>query len=113
MRSSRSPLTATLFAVALGFAAIGSVRAADAPAAAAAVKPYPLAVCIVSDEKIGGEMGPAVKLVHDGQEYQFCCKACIKDFNKDPAKYAKKLQDVEAAQAAAAAKPAHAEPVKP
>jgi len=55
-------------------------------------KPYPLATCVVSDEKIGGD--PAMKpytFTHDGQEVKLCCKSCLKDFNKDPAKYMAKI----------------------
>jgi len=28
---------------------------------------------------------------HDGQEVKLCCKSCLKDFNKDPAKYMAKI----------------------
>lgn len=55
-------------------------------------KPYPLDKCIVSDEKLGGDanMKPFV-FTHEGQEIKLCCKSCLKDFNKAPAKYLKKL----------------------
>lgn len=59
-------------------------------AAAKKVKPYPLTQCIVSDEAL--EDGKAVGAVVDGREYQFCCKGCLKDFKKDTAKFAKKLE---------------------
>lgn len=55
------------------------------------VKPYPLDTCIVSDEKLG-EMGKPVVFVYKGQEIKLCCKHCRKDFDKDPAKYLKKLK---------------------
>ncbi|MDP3849386.1 MAG: hypothetical protein Q8Q59_02700 [Luteolibacter sp.] len=55
------------------------------------VKPYPLDTCIVSDEKLG-EMGKPVVFVHQGREIKLCCKDCRKDFDKDPAKYLKKLE---------------------
>ena len=61
-------------------------------------KPYPLKNCVVSDEKLGGEMGEPYVFVHEGQELKLCCKPCLKTFKKDPAKYLKK---VEAAQKAA------------
>lgn len=54
------------------------------------VKPYPLKTCIVSDEELGG-MGKPVGLVYKGQEIRLCCKACRKDFDKEPATYLKKL----------------------
>jgi YHS domain-containing protein len=60
-------------------------------------KPYPLKTCSVSGEKLG-EMGKPVVYVHEGREIKFCCKDCIKDFKKDPAKYVKKI-DEEAAKA--------------
>lgn len=58
-------------------------------------KPYPLDKCLVSDEKLG-EMGKPFVFTHEGQEIQLCCKPCQKDFNKDKAKYMKKLKDAEA-----------------
>ncbi|HEY5043481.1 MAG TPA: YHS domain-containing protein [Verrucomicrobiae bacterium] len=69
----------------------------NAPAgnADAKVKPYPLKTCVVSGDKIG-EMGKPVTLVYKGQEMKFCCKDCVKDFNKDPDKYIKKLAQEEA-----------------
>ena len=58
-------------------------------------KPYPLKTCIVTDEKLG-EMGDAYVFVHEGREIKLCCKSCLKDFKKDPAKYIKKLEEAEA-----------------
>jgi hypothetical protein len=55
------------------------------------VKPYKPDTCIVSDEKLG-EMGKPVVFIHEGQEIKLCCKNCRKDFDKDPAKYLKKLE---------------------
>jgi hypothetical protein len=81
-----------------------ALSAADQPAApdAAKAKPYPLDICIVTGEKLDG-MGGAVVVVKDGQEVKFCCKGCIKDFNKDPAKYLKKIADAEKAKVTPAA----------
>jgi hypothetical protein len=61
-------------------------------AADTAPKPYPLKTCIVSGEKLGS-MGKPPVLVQDGQEVQFCCKNCIKDFKKDPQKYLKEIAE--------------------
>lgn len=55
-------------------------------------KPYPLAVCPVSDEKLG-EMGDPVILVEGDQEIQLCCKSCKKDFEKDKAATLKKINE--------------------
>jgi hypothetical protein len=54
---------------------------------------YPLDTCVVSDEKLeGGDMGAPVDFVYkqEGKPdrlVRFCCKNCIKKFNKEPAKY--------------------------
>ena len=55
-------------------------------------RPYPLDTCLVSGEKLGsGGMKPYV-FTHEGREIQLCCKDCLKDFNKEPAKFIKKLE---------------------
>jgi len=59
------------------------------------LKPYPLATCVVSGEKLG-EMGKPYVYEYKGREIKFCCKDCLKDFNKDTAKYIKKLEEAEA-----------------
>ena len=51
---------------------------------------YPLKTCVVSGEKLGG-MGKPYVFAHEGREVQFCCKGCLKDFNKNPKKYLAKL----------------------
>jgi hypothetical protein len=53
---------------------------------------YPLTTCVVSDEKLGS-MGEPVEVVHEGTTVKFCCKSCIPDFEKDPAKYIAKLKE--------------------
>jgi hypothetical protein len=57
-------------------------------------KPYTLKTCVVSDEKLG-EMGDPYTFIHKGQEIKLCCKSCLKDFNKNPDKFLKKLKDAE------------------
>jgi YHS domain-containing protein len=68
----------------------------NAPAGTAKtpVKPYPLKYCLVSGEKLG-EMGKPFTTNYMGQEIKFCCKDCVKDFNKDPDKFLKKLAEEE------------------
>ena len=53
---------------------------------------YPLDHCIVSGEKLG-EMGDPVVKVYDGREVKFCCNMCVKSFEKDQAKWMKKLDE--------------------
>ena len=60
-------------------------------------KSYPLDKCVVSDEKLG-EMGKPYVFKHEGREVQLCCKSCLKDFKKDPAKYLKKIEAAEKAK---------------
>ena len=55
----------------------------------AAAKPYPLTKCLVTDEAF--EHGKPYTFVHDGQEIKLCCKDCLADFKKEPAKYLSKL----------------------
>ena len=89
MTFTKHILTAVLLT---GLAAgVLSVRADDKPADKKA-KPYPLAKCIVSDEKFeGSEMKPH-EFVYEGQTIKLCCKSCLKDFNKDKAGYLKKIE---------------------
>ena len=58
---------------------------------------YPLNTCVVSHEEFG-EMGHAIDYVYlqPGQPdrlVRFCCKDCRKDFDKDPAKYLKLIDE--------------------
>jgi YHS domain-containing protein len=64
-------------------------------AKAGTAKPYPLDKCVVSGEKLG-EMGKPYVFTHEGREIKLCCKSCLKDFKKDPAKYVKKIEEAEA-----------------
>ena len=68
---------------------------ADTVKTAQAVKEaeaYPLDYCIVTGEKLGG-MGDPVVRVYNGREVRFCCGGCVKPFEKDNAKWTKKLDD--------------------
>jgi hypothetical protein len=85
----------------------GTTFAADKATAAEAknAKPYPLKTCIVSDEALDS-MGKPYVFVHEGQEIKLCCKGCLKDFNKEPAKYLKKMAEAEKNAKSAPAAPA-------
>jgi hypothetical protein len=53
---------------------------------------YPTTMCVVSDDKLGGDMGKPVDYIYrvagkPDRLVTFCCKDCVKDFNKDPDKY--------------------------
>ena len=74
-------------------AQVDYAKADDAKAEKAAkAKPYPIKACVVSDEKFDSDMKPYTFTYKD-QEIKLCCKDCLKDFNKQPEKYMKKIAD--------------------
>ena len=58
--------------------------------------PDTLITCPVSGEKLG-EMGKPFVFEYKGQQVKLCCKNCKKDFDKDPAKYMKKIREADKA----------------
>jgi hypothetical protein len=86
-----------LFTLALlivpAFAAVSSPEKVDASKSkdsATAAKPYPLKVCIVTDNDLDS-MGDESSFIHEGQTVKFCCPPCEKKFLKNPARYLAKL----------------------
>ena len=72
-------------------------RAGDTNSAASTPpKPDQLATCPVSGEKLG-EMGKPYVFTYQDQEVKLCCSGCKKDFDKDPAKYLKKIREADSA----------------
>jgi len=59
--------------------------------AAEQAKSYPLTTCLVSGDSLGG-MGETVDCLYQGKLVRFCCKGCVKSFNKNPDKYLKELE---------------------
>lgn len=57
----------------------------------------PVDWCVVSGEKLG-EMGPAIDYSYNGRSIKFCCKSCIKIFDKDPARFMARLDSAAAGQ---------------
>ena len=92
MKSMKKHITTLLAAITFGIltAALAAQAEDKKP------KPYPLKTCIVSDEEINdkGDMKPYA-FVQDGREVKLCCKSCLKDFNKDKAKYMAKIEAAE------------------
>lgn len=72
-------------------------KAREAQAAERSPKPYPLDTCLVSGGKLGS-MGEPVTYVYNGQELQFCCAGCIRQFEKAPEKYMEKLHSMKTDQ---------------
>ena len=60
----------------------------------AKLKPYVLKTCVVSKQKLG-EMGDPYVYKYKDREIKFCCKGCVKDFNKSPEKYVKLIEEAE------------------
>src|SRR6267142_2086571 len=87
-RTAALLITTTLITLPLaGFAADGTK--AEKP------KPYTLKKCMVSDDlDETGDMKPYV-FTHEGRQIKLCCESCLKDFRKDPAKYVKKIEEME------------------
>ncbi len=69
-------------------------------AAASTPVPYPLDTCIISGDKLGGDMGPPIVFVYSNsvvnQEIKFCCPMCKPKFLADPDKYMKIIKAAEA-----------------
>ena len=74
----------------------------DAAWLARARAEYPVSICVVSGDKLeGGAMGEPQDFIYrqagaPDRLVRFCCKGCVQDFNKDPAKYLKKLDEAAA-----------------
>lgn len=81
--------TVSLLLLAAGLLAPTMVLAAEPKEAKP--KPYPLTTCAVTDEKLG-EMGEPFVFVAKGQEVKLCCKGCKKNFDKNEAKFLKKIE---------------------
>jgi YHS domain-containing protein len=62
---------------------------------------YPLTRCMVSGEAFGGDEGPPVDIVIGSRLVRFCCSGCLDDFNKNPAKFFKIIDDAAQKKSAA------------
>lgn len=92
-------LTLVCFTLLLPFSGAMATEVTSTAASSPAPAGYPLTICVVSGDKLGA-MGPAVVENYQGTEVQFCCKDCVKDFQKDPEKYMNRLHEAEAKQKA-------------
>ena len=87
------------------FAHEGHNKEKAAAVSAEAKTAYPMSTCVVSGDKLeDGDMGPPIDHVYkqEGKPdrlVRLCCKGCVKDFNKDPEKYLKMIDDAAAAKA--------------
>ncbi len=88
-------LTAALLAIAVLGGPFEALAGDQPTEGKAKVKPYTLKTCIISGDKLG-EMGKPYVFEYKGREIKLCCKNCLKDFNENPAKYVKKIEEAEA-----------------
>jgi YHS domain-containing protein len=72
----------------------GAAAFADSTTPNGVPKNYPLKKCVVSGDPLG-EHGKVVKVSYQGTDVYLCCHDCVKDFKKDPAKYAKMVKDAQ------------------
>ena len=80
-----------------------ALAALDAAYIAKQEKTYPLTKCPISDEPVGDK---PVKLLYGNTLVEFCCKDCVKDFNKEPKVALAKIAAARAAKPAAPAQKA-------
>ncbi len=77
-------------ALGLAFALAAAAAEGDKPAGGEGQKePKAQTTCPV----MGGKINKAIFVDHGGKRVYLCCKGCIAEFGKDPAKYVKKLED--------------------
>ena len=69
----------------------GSLAKIDAAILQQQLPTYPIATCPVSGDKLGGEMGEPINRIYQNRLVRFCCPDCLKDFEKDQAKFLAKL----------------------
>jgi YHS domain-containing protein len=95
-----------LWALAVALCALGLTISSPKPAAAQSccgggpesifaetnAVPDLMTNCPVSGDKLG-EMDKPFAFTYKGQEVKLCCKGCKKNFDKDPAKYIKKIEE--------------------
>src|SRR5947209_18732115 len=95
MKTMNSLFVFALLNAAVALAVLGCKTATSSHAsrsdASTCVRPYPLNKCVVSDETF--EHGKPYNFVRNGQEVKLCCKDCLAEFDKDPAKYMAKINE--------------------
>jgi hypothetical protein len=94
MKDLKKHMLASLVVVAVATLTLALTAADGKTDKDAKSKAYPLKTCLVSGEKLDS-MGEPYVFKHEGREVKLCCKSCLKDFNKEAAKFIKKLDDAE------------------
>jgi hypothetical protein len=89
-----STLAAGLLSVAFSVHASDTPKS-DTPASPKVIIPYTLKTCLVTGEKLG-DMGKPILYTNGVHQIKFCCPGCVKTFKKDPDKYMKLYEELEA-----------------
>jgi hypothetical protein len=88
MNAMKKLLMITGIALAAGI----TTRAEDVKTAEVPPTPDKLTTCVVSGEKLDGDMGKPYVFTYKNQEVKLCCKSCKKDFDKSPDKFIEKIR---------------------
>ena len=76
----------TFFAAILATSAVAGDLSDQKPAQSQSGKQATNTVCPVSGDKVGS-IGKPVYIEYQGKKVALCCKDCVKDFHRDPAKF--------------------------
>ncbi len=95
MNSFKIAIVAAVFGGVLALAGLGLAAEQGNASPTKNAKPYPFKTCIVSGEKLDGDMGKPYVFVEQGQVIKLCCKSCLKDFKKEPSKYLKRIAEAQ------------------
>jgi YHS domain-containing protein len=97
--------------VLMSFALVVGAVTAVAQEKKGKVAPYPLKTCIVTENDLDS-MGGEIRRVYDGQEVKFCCRPCIKKFERNPERYLERMRKEAAGESSAASDAAKSETPK-
>ena len=86
----RSLILSAILIVGSGFciAQMATAEPTEAPTTAPSTQPVNKMCAVMHEDAVD----PKVTVVYKGMVVGFCCKDCIKDFNKDPEKYVKNMK---------------------
>lgn len=80
-------LLSSVFAAVLATTVLADPPSAQKPAQSQNGSQASNTVCPVSGDEVGS-IGKPVYVEYQGKKIALCCKDCVKDFRRDPAKYA-------------------------
>jgi hypothetical protein len=93
----------TVFAAVLATSALAADPSDQKPTQSQTSKQATNTVCPVSGDKVGS-IGKPVYVEYQGKKLALCCKDCLKDFHRNPAKFATLAEKNEVAKGASSMK---------